>query len=255
MNKHSPKLKLVLQFILFKLCLCEATDWHCSISDVQRLLKNEIEFVQVLRALASFDCAVGVSLRKYLETNYQHSIYDTTDGIAGVSQREEYVSHPVNSLGIFKRLGYDFEHRLNTSHTETPDEGRMHFLTEIWPEEASGLVQEANRLASTFPDLDDYVSACDAFILMQEAYDMETQDLINGAVKINDATFQSQNKLSMVEAFQLSVRANEWGWLDLATKWIERSVNMCVDASQSQEELCQEAKTTFKLLIDVHDNV
>ena len=83
---------------------------------------------------------------------------------------------------------------------------------------------------------------------------METQDLINGAVKINDAIFQSQNKLSMVEAFQLSVRANEWGWLDLATKWIERSVNMCGDA-QSHEELCQEAKTTFKLLTDVHDHV
>ena len=76
-------------------------------------------------------------LRAYIDQNYHHPIFYSPN--ATQKAREQYVSHPINSLGIFKRMGYDFENRLNNS--ESSDHGefddRTNFLVDKWPQEGT----------------------------------------------------------------------------------------------------------------------
>ena len=141
-------------------------------------------------------------------------------------EREEYVSHPINSLGIFKRMGYDFEQRAKTSADtyKTHYGNRTHFLTETWPDEASVLLTRANEIAEEFPDVFEYGSACDSIILLQEAYDLETKDLAEGKVRFDESTFHSHYKMSWFEYYHLGQTfVPPWASISKGVKCHEKS--------------------------------
>ena len=79
--------------------------------DIQRLLEDEQKFVKVLRRLVKINCPISAVLKKYINTNYWHSTFNLISDYATLKEKEQFVSHPVTILMLFKRLGYDFEHR------------------------------------------------------------------------------------------------------------------------------------------------
>ena len=99
---------------LFLVCLAFFSA-QCSSSlkdyDIQRLLEDEQKFVKVLRRLVKINCPISAVLKKYINTNYWHSIFNLKSDYATLKENEQFISHPVTILMLFKRLGYDFEHR------------------------------------------------------------------------------------------------------------------------------------------------
>ena len=83
--------------------------------------------------------------------------------------------------------------------------GRTHFLTEEWPVEAEELLEEAVAIvARNFPTLNEYLTTCDSILLLQEVYDLQTDDLINGVLNINGDRVEGPFKLPWVVCFHLS---------------------------------------------------
>ena len=81
--------------------------------------------------------------------------------------------------------------------------GRTHFLTAEWPIEAEALLEEAVAIARNFPTLNGYLAACDSILLLQEVYDLQTDDLINGVLNINGNRVEGPFKLPWVVCFHL----------------------------------------------------
>ena len=99
---------------LFIICFAfNSTESSSSLNDydIQRLLEDEQKFVKVLRRLVKIDCPISAVLKKYINTNYWHSIFNLNSDYVSSKEKEQFISHPVTKLMLFKRLGYDFEHR------------------------------------------------------------------------------------------------------------------------------------------------
>ena len=106
--------KSITLFIVCLICLTfNSTESSSSLKDydIQRLLEDEQKFVKVLRRLVKISCPLSAVLKQYINTNYWHSIFNLNSDYATLKEKEQFISHPVTILMLFKRLGYDFEHR------------------------------------------------------------------------------------------------------------------------------------------------
>lgn len=68
--------------------------------------------------------------------------------------------------------------------------------------------------AENFPDITDYTAACDSLVLLQEAYDLKTEDLANGQVtnfEDNEMShFESDHLFTWSDYNHIGSRAAEW---------------------------------------------
>ena len=85
-----------------------------------------------------------------------------------------------------------------------------------WPEAVALQVQAARTIAEeNFPDVVDYSAACDSLVLLQEAYDLNTDDLANGIV-VNfekddgPSHFKSDHLFTWSDYNHIGTRAADW---------------------------------------------
>ena len=174
--------------------------------------------------------------------------------------RLSYVSNPINTFGLFKRTYYDYEHVWKT------------VLGREWPEAVASQVKAARTIAEeNFPDVADYSAACDSLVLLQEAYDFNTDDLANGIVVNFDGDdavpyFKSDHLFTWSDYNHIGTRAADWvrqkleqsqsftthllslsqGWLDLAYEWLKMGMDKCLENTACQNDpLFEEMKANY----------
>jgi prolyl 4-hydroxylase len=123
-----------------------------------------------------------------------------------------------------------------------------------------GLSQLSN-MSAIFPDPFAYADACSGISLLQEAYQLDAEDLAAGLVRarkpfvLHPITFESDFKISWYEMFQIGTRAFSRGWIDTGITWFNLALEKAPKKASSKEELTRlkELKKVRATSIKKHD--
>ena len=136
------------------------SDLFSSTEDLARLLHTENTFVQQLRDLtANLEKDLNI-LRTFLDTHYKED--RVTDGIT-------YVSNPLNSLYLIRRLSLDF--------------GRSEVAKVLENNQTEELRLSLQNLTHSFPGTEDWMGAANGIFLLQEHYDLNITKLAAGVIE------------------------------------------------------------------------
>ena len=142
-------LKIFLSFLLFSTSLSYDLDVFSSTADLENLLIQEKKFKEDLEHLANRLENEAKILKDFIEKHYK--TVDIRDPV-------NYVSNPINSLYLIKRLSLDLDRSevksvLATNHTQT-------------------LRENLKNLTTSFPSKTDWLGASNGIFLLQEHYNL-----------------------------------------------------------------------------------
>ncbi len=197
----------------------DSKDIFSSTYQMQKLLSAELELAlllkQHLKELTQDDNEV---ITNFLEQNYgANRTFNPTSNL------ESYVAHPVNSFGIVKRTSANFM------------EVRKQLQSFIQNNTNAGdkITSRIRELIEMFPNVKDYVDVLNSIVLIQEAYDLNTDDLANGNIVVRDefndtefVVFHSDYKFDYYELYQIGTVACENNWYDICIQWLDLALKV-----------------------------
>ncbi len=167
-----------------------------------------------------------------LVTKVQSLVYP--DGPLRISDPEGYVSHPLNGLGMLRRMaiqlkGASLGPMASVFGTRKEGgEGSGDGDSDGDDDGLDKLVDLAGRMsdsASFFPSEEDYFLGINGISLLQEAYDLDIAQMADGVIRVANETYRSSFSPSWEEMVQLGDAANKAGWMDTAINWYEEALD------------------------------
>merc|ERR1711892_198490 len=173
-------------------------DVFSSTAALARLLQQENKFIEDLENLADKLEDEAKSLRHFIEKHYEGlDIRDTVN----------YVSNPVNSLYLIKRLSLDFN--------------RSNVTSVLSSNETDVLRQNLKKLTTSFPSKSDWLGAANGIFLLQEHYNLNITKLSDGLIENDGDIIISHHAIGAEELLQIGVSAVNDGYYDTGVEWIE----------------------------------
>jgi len=197
---------LSLGTILVQWCHADVTK---STQELRTILDSEVRFASVL---CDYSRNVGDPvLIAHCSHNYPdgHRLFHRTN--ISASDLEEYISHPLNALGVMMRTTVGLipiGDRLHQTSSESKERVRREVLTQM----------------SRFGQPQDMMDACGSLVILQETYQLETRDLIEGKVQLDGRQHLSDYRLSPVDMHFIAVSAANMKRHRLGREWIEAAV-------------------------------
>ncbi len=151
------------------------------------------------------------------------------DGPLEVSDPEAHVSHPLNGLGMLRRMGRQLRQGREMEALFGVDgdkeEGRGGGGAAGRLEELAGRIREA---AAHFPDEENHRVGVGGVVLLQEAYSLNISSLAAGEVRVGGAeegrSFAGKFRPSWQELAELGRAAFDRGWVDSSVRWFEEAL-------------------------------
>lgn len=141
-------------------CRGDDSDLFSSTEDLARLLRTENNFIQQLRLLtANMEKDLNI-LKTFLDSHYKED--KARDGI-------NYVSNPLNSLYLIRRLSLDY--------------GRSGVAQVLGSNQTEQLRLSLHNLTHSFPGAEDWQGAANGIFLLQEHYDLNITQLAAGVIE------------------------------------------------------------------------
>ena len=224
---------------LISACHCDNQDFYSSTFEMGRLFKAEIEFVETMKEYAETNQILATEIREFVAKFYSNFNSDPNT--------ETYVSNPLNALGVLKRTGYDYSKGLRQLIEQNQNSTKV--------------LSKLRNMSAIFPDAFAYADACSGVSLLQEAYQLDAEDLAAGLIKTRKpfverpVTFESDFKLTWYEMFQIGTRACNRGWMDTCVTWFNLALEKAPEKAGSKEELSRmkELKKVRATAIKTHD--
>ena len=89
----------------------------------------------------------------------------------------DYLSNPLNTFGLMKRTTYDLNNLLQRlKKNKSVQDLRIH----------SKIKKLIDDIFVKFPSMEDFYESCLSIALIQEAYNLNITDLMNGLVRVKD---------------------------------------------------------------------
>ena len=79
-----------------------------------------------------------------------------------------------------------------------------------------------NLTKTDLPSQEDLFVACKSLALVQESYNLKTNDFSDGIVNFDGKKFHSQYRLDLKDKKHIGLAAWNWGWLDSGIEWIKK---------------------------------
>ena len=195
------------------------SDVFSSTADLARLLRLEASFVTDLASLADTLAGEAAAIRRYLDTQYPAGAAARTE-----VEAEQFVSHPVNSLYLVKRLGVELQ--------------RAGLPGLLASDTAARLRAALNTSLGLLPTAEDWEGAASGVALLQEHYHLDITQLSAGTVQyggvqVGGDTFafqssyiptlqvSSSHELEGEELYQIGVSAVNRGYFDTGLEWLQ----------------------------------
>lgn len=185
-------------FITASLADTGQEDVFSSTADLAKLLKQENRFREDLEQLVNKLESEAKSLRHFIEKHYE--ALDIGDPVS-------YVSNPVNSLYLIKRLSLDLD--------------RSDVKSVLANNETQILRQSLSNLTTNFPTRADWLGASNGIFLLQEHYNLNITKLSDGFIENNGNIIESNHAIGAEELLQIGVSAVNEGYFDTGVEWIE----------------------------------
>jgi len=171
---------------------CDDNDIFSSTADLNRLLQLESKFVADLNKLVEKLEFEAKTIRTFLETQYSTNVAQDTSN---------YVSNPINSLYLIKRLGKDLD-RFNVSEV-------------LASNQTENLRQELHNLTvNSFPKESDYEGATTGIFWLQEHYNLNISKLSDGLIEYEDIHLTSDHVIEVEELYKIGVSTVNSGFYD-----------------------------------------
>ena len=190
--------KICFSCIFITASFADDLDVFSSTADLEKLLHQEDKFRDDLESLATKLEDEAKSLRQFIERHYED--LDIRDPVS-------YVSNPVNSLNLIKRLSMDLD--------------RSDVKSVLSSNETQVLRENLNNLTSSFPSKSDWLGATNGIFLLQEHYSLNITKLSDGLIENDGDIIDSQHAIGAEELLQIGVSAVNEGYMDTGVEWIE----------------------------------
>ena len=159
---------------------------------ITELFKHEQKFIGELKSYLTELRSEVSNIEEFLTKNY------ASNSIENVENPEEYISHPINALGVVRRTGVDnIQHLKMLKNNENPIDAKR---------------QSLKNMTKLAPSMNDYVAAVQSIALLQESYDLGINDLNNGVI----LGYKSDYNLSMYDRISIGTQAANRKWFDSA---------------------------------------
>lgn len=159
---------------------------------ITELFKHEQKFIGELKSYLTELRSEVSNIEEFLTKNY------ASNSIENVENPEEYISHPINALGVVRRTGVDnIQHLKMLKNNENPIDTKR---------------QSLKNMTKLAPSMNDYVAAVQSIALLQESYDLGINDLNNGVI----LGYKSDYNLSMYDRISIGTQAANRKWFDSA---------------------------------------
>ena len=163
-RKRILVVNLLLILYMFSYCKTDMTDIHSSIYSLEKLLKDEIEFKQLLKTY--------ISKETMSTENIIEKFFD--------SEENDNVSNFLNAFNLIDRTTHVLDNF--NQHTKIrkniKSKGELKFYNRV-----KNLI---NKFITKFPSLDDFHETCISMALIQETYMLNITDLIKGIIRVKD---------------------------------------------------------------------
>ena len=165
---------------------------------LKELLKTETEVLRKLKEYASNSKYQDKVIEDFIEKNYKNE--DFTDLISD-NDFEAYVSHPINAFGIIQRtIEANIQVLLQNSSVNSMNESIL-------------------KSIKYFPLNEEYATACSSIALIQESYNLKTEDISQGKIYFNGELLQAKYKLRPYDKVSIGNSAGKKGYADNAIEW------------------------------------
>ena len=163
---------ILIVMLYFNFCNGKMTDIHASTHSLQKLLRSEIEFKNRLDEFMSNHKNASIIVKDFLDQSYSN--YNT--GL-NLYYANDYLSNPLNAFGLMKRTTFDFKNLLRrTKKNKFFQDLRIH----------SKIKKLVDDISEKFPSMEDFYESCFSIALIQDAYNLNITDLMNGIVRVKD---------------------------------------------------------------------
>ena len=172
--------------------LSDEVNLMSSTFQITELFKHEQKFIGELKSYLTELRSEVSNIEEFLTKNY------ASNSIENVENPEEYISHPINALGVVRRTGVDnIQHLKMLKNNENPIDAKR---------------QSLKNMTKLAPSMNDYVAAVQSIALLQESYDLDINDLNNGVI----IGYKSDYNLSMYDRISIGTQAANRKWFDSA---------------------------------------
>lgn len=172
--------------------LSDEVNLMSSTFQITELFKHEQKFIGELKSYLTELRSEVSNIEEFLTKNY------ASNSIENVENPEEYISHPINALGVVRRTGVDnIQHLKMLKNNENPIDAKR---------------QSLKNMTKLAPSMNDYVAAVQSIALLQESYDLGINDLNNGVI----LGYKSDYNLSMYDRISIGTQAANRKWFDSA---------------------------------------
>lgn len=172
--------------------LSDEVNLMSSTFQITELFKHEQKFIGELKSYLTELRSEVSNIEEFLTKNY------ASNSIENVENPEEYISHPINALGVVRRTGVDnIQHLKMLKNNENPIDTKR---------------QSLKNMTKLAPSMNDYVAAVQSIALLQESYDIGINDLNNGVI----LGYKSDYNLSMYDRISIGTQAANRKWFDSA---------------------------------------
>ena len=169
-----------------------------STADLENLLVQENKFKEDLEQLANRLENDAKILKDFIEKHYK--TVDIRDPV-------NYVSNPINSLYLIKRLSLDLD--------------RSEVKSVLASNQTQTLRENLSNLTASFPSKTDWLGASNGIFLLQEHNNLNITALSSGLIESGGKKISSQHDLGPEELLQIGVSAINEGYLDTGVEWIK----------------------------------
>ena len=160
---------ILTEMVHLHFCNCKMTDIHTSSHSLQKLMRSEIEFKDRLYEFMRNHNNTSILAKDFIDRSYSN--YSTGLNL------NDYLSNPLNTFGLMKRTTYDLNnllHRLKKN--KLVQDLRIH----------SKIKKSIDDITVKFPSMEDFYESCLSIALIQDAYNLDITDLMNGIVRVKD---------------------------------------------------------------------
>ena len=160
---------ILIVMVRLHFCNSKMTDIHTSSHSLQKLMRSEIDFKDRLYEFMSNHNNTSIVVKDFIDQSYSN--YSTGLNL------NDYLSNPLNTFGLMKRTTYDLNNLLQRLRkNKSVQDLRIH----------SKIKKLIDDSFLKFPSMEDFYESCLSIALIQEAYNLDIADLMNGIVRVID---------------------------------------------------------------------
>ncbi len=164
-----------------------------STHQLKSLITSEQEFLQNLRGYLKILKEETKAIEEYLDYEYKEFTEDFT-----IDNPEDYIANPINAFGVVKRTSYSLDFKLD----------RLSRSAKI-----SSAIDNLNKAIAVFPSTEEYTTAASSIALIQDFYNLTTDDLADGKIKFNDnEVVEAHYKMRWYDLCQIGIMAGNRGY-------------------------------------------